>query len=76
MDRLQAIERAYGSCPNAYYTGLYAEASTLAAAGVEGDEAEWWALDDGEDAEQVWLIRTGQRWRVATDAEYIAIEQL
>lgn len=73
IDQIHAIERDFGPLPNAYYTGLYAEASTLAAAGVEGDEAEWWALDDGEDAEQVWLIRTGRRWRVATDTEYIAI---
>ena len=71
MNKLQAIERAYSPCPNAYSIGLYADATTLAAAGVEGDEAEWWALD-GED-EQVWLIRSGNFWRVANDSEYIAI---
>jgi len=73
MDRVHAIERDFGLCPNAYYTGQYATTSTLADAGIESDEAEWWALDDGEDAERVWLIRTGHQWRVATDQEYIAI---
>jgi len=34
MNKLQAIERAYGPCPNAYPIGLYADATTLAAASV------------------------------------------
>ena len=71
-----AIEEFYGPCPQAYYTGRYTGRRTLQEAGIDdGKEAEWWSLGNaGEYSETVWLIWTGYRWRVATDQEYIAIE--
>jgi len=72
----RAIAKVYGPCPDAYCTGRYATGSTLQEAGIEGEEAEWWSLGtEGEHSEMVWLIWTGTHWRVATDQEYIAIEE-